>query len=80
MQLLRNMIEKVYARRCRRAAVRQLREMSPRLLRDIGIGPHQIDAAVDGILQSRYAPDDPALDASRERKPPVKATRRLACC
>lgn len=52
----------------RRKAARELRAMDPHVLRDIGVEPGQIDAAVSGLLGKAEA-QRPAPEPYRKPQP-----------
>jgi uncharacterized protein YjiS (DUF1127 family) len=55
MEIAMNIFARFAQARRRRQAIRDLRALSPELLRDIGVEPGQIGAAASGLL-AQHAP------------------------
>jgi hypothetical protein len=65
MEITMNILARLSQAHLRSRAARQLRDLPPYLLQDIGVDPDHIDEAVAGILQAN-AVSKPAL---AERRP-----------
>lgn len=65
-----SILEKLRQARLKRQAVRQLRELQPHLLRDIGIEPGQINEAVAGMLARK---PEAKAQSQAPRKAPTPA-------
>ena len=65
----------------RRVAIRTLRELDDRALKDIGLAPCQIEAAVDGTLNPkmvRHGPDQAVASAPHDGQCRTTSTEHLA--
>lgn len=83
MQWLMHLIDYLRNEYRRHDAVRQLRKMSPQRLRDIGIEPHRIDAAIEGMLKADSKGNPPArppVERERSEQGPVRTPDAVACC
>lgn len=83
MQWLMHLIDYLRNEYRRHDAVRQLRKMSPQRLRDIGIEPHRIETAIDGMLKAdskTEAPTRRSAERERSEQGPVRTPDAVACC
>lgn len=80
MLVLLHLIETVGKHHRRQLAERQLRRMPPHLLNDIGIEPHRLEEAVDGLLAGSTKPASAQPPTKRQPGHHAAAGTGSACC